>query len=136
RLLAVAQELATRTSCASSLFASAGKQVAWAWVGFRTRPDEATIAGLAQGSANGRHLDRGRRAGARRRRLPQRSCRGVARRVARLFKHRAGSVTRWGSVAVLGLLSADVERAREFASGRSTPTTTQWRGCGRRSRST
>jgi hypothetical protein len=39
-----------------------------------------------------------------------------ARRLARLSKHGAGSVTRWGSVAVLGLLSADMERAREFAS--------------------
>jgi DNA-binding PucR family transcriptional regulator len=45
--------------------------------------------------------------------MPKRS---PPRRLARLSKHRAGSVTRWGSVAVLGLLSADVERAREFVS--------------------
>jgi hypothetical protein len=30
-------------------------------------------------------------------------------------------VTRWGSVAVLGLLSADLERAREFVSRELRP---------------
>ena len=117
RLLAVAQELATRASCASSLFVSAGKQVAWAWLGFRTRPDEATIAALL----NTRRTDGVSIAVGE----PAPGVAGfrnghaeplAARRLARLSKHRAGSVTRWGSVAVLGQLSADVERAREFVS--------------------
>jgi hypothetical protein len=72
---------------------------------------------LARRSVDGRHLDPGRRAAP-----------GVvgfrnshaealaARRLARLSQHRAGSVRRWGSVAVLGLLSTDVEGAREFVS--------------------
>jgi DNA-binding PucR family transcriptional regulator len=45
----------------------------------------------------------------------------AARRLARLSEHRAGSVTRWGSVAVLGLLSAAMERAREFVSRELRP---------------
>jgi hypothetical protein len=70
--------------------------------------------------------------------MPRRSALG-ARRLASLSMHPAGSVTRSGSVAVLGLLSADVEPAREFVSRDLGPLDAEGDAiarCGRRSRST
>ena len=122
RLRAAARELATRAGCQSSLVMPASTLVTWAWLGFHAAPDEQRMAALPEPRrADCISLAVGE---------PANGIAGFrsslsealgARRIAKLAKTRAGTVTRWGNVAILGLLSADAERARQFVTRELAP---------------
>jgi DNA-binding PucR family transcriptional regulator len=114
RLRATARELASRAGCQSSLVMPASALVTWAWLGFRAAPDEQRMAALLEPRADCISLAVGEPAdGIAGFRSSHAEALG-ARRIAKLSKSRAGTVTRWGNVAIVGLLSADAERARQF----------------------
>jgi DNA-binding PucR family transcriptional regulator len=115
RLRAAARELASRAGCQSSLVVPASRLVTWAWLGFRAGPDERLMATVLEP----RRADRISIAAGE----PATGIAGfrnshaealAARRIAKLSKSRTGTVTRWQNVAILALLSADAERARQF----------------------
>jgi DNA-binding PucR family transcriptional regulator len=115
RLRTAARELATAAGCQSSLIMPASTLVTWAWLGFRAAPDEQRIAALLKPRrADCISLAVGEPAnGIAGFRTSHAEALG-ARRIAKLSNSRAGTVTRWGNVAILALLSADAERARQF----------------------
>jgi DNA-binding PucR family transcriptional regulator len=115
RLRAVASELATRAGSQSSLVMPASRLVTWAWLGFRAGPDERRLAALLEPRRDDRiSVAVGEPAtGIAGFRSSHAEALG-ARRIAKLSNSRAGTVTRWANVAILALLSADAERARQF----------------------
>jgi hypothetical protein len=89
--------------------------VTWAWLGFRAAPDEQRMAALFEPRrADCISLAVGEPANGIAGFRSSHSEALSARRIAKISKSRAGTVTRWGNVAIVGLLSADAERARQF----------------------